>query len=195
MHASRDDILAEGEMIYTTASWWYTKSATWIKKSRSGNGIFWWRQLGSNQWPHACQACTLANWAMPPYEIVAMDGLQSRQRRVYHQPIGCISSTQRVVYHQVAGYARFAWCNKGAARHFPQGYARQRRDDIHDCVVMIYQVCDLDKRNLCGDFVGGDNRTRTCDPLHVKQVLYRLSYASIAVYIVTHRFQKSKSFF
>ena len=31
-----------------------------------------------------------------------------------------------------------------------------------------------------GDY-GGDNRTRTCDPLHVKQVLYRLSYASIAM--------------
>jgi hypothetical protein len=25
---------------------------------------------------------------------------------------------------------------------------------------------------------GGDNRTRTCDPLRVEQVLYRLSYAS-----------------
>ena len=23
--------------------------------------MFWWRQLGSNQRPHACQACTLTN--------------------------------------------------------------------------------------------------------------------------------------
>ena len=28
-------------------------------------------------------------------------------------------------------------------------------------------------------FYGGDDRTRICDPLRVKQVLYRLSYASI----------------
>ena len=28
-------------------------------------------------------------------------------------------------------------------------------------------------------FCGGDDRTRICDPLRVKQVLYRLSYASI----------------
>lgn len=28
---------------------------------------------------------------------------------------------------------------------------------------------------------GGDDRTRICDPLRVKQVLYRLSYASILV--------------
>ena len=30
-----------------------------------------------------------------------------------------------------------------------------------------------------GCFLGGDDRTRICDPLRVKQVLYRLSYASI----------------
>ena len=30
-------------------------------------------------------------------------------------------------------------------------------------------------------FFGGDDRTRICDPLRVKQVLYRLSYASILV--------------
>ena len=28
-------------------------------------------------------------------------------------------------------------------------------------------------------FSGGDDRTRICDPLRVKHVLYRLSYASI----------------
>ncbi len=27
-------------------------------------------------------------------------------------------------------------------------------------------------------FVGGDNRTRTCDPSHVKRMLYQLSHAS-----------------
>ena len=27
--------------------------------------------------------------------------------------------------------------------------------------------------------LGGDDRNRLCDPLRVKQVLYRLSYASI----------------
>jgi hypothetical protein len=35
-------------------------------------------------------------------------------------------------------------------------------------------------RNGYGVFCyGGDNRTRTCDPLRVEQVLYQLSYASI----------------
>lgn len=33
-------------------------------------------------------------------------------------------------------------------------------------------------RPITGRF-GGDDRTRICDPLRVKQVLYRLSYASI----------------
>ena len=28
--------------------------------------LFWWKQLDSNQWPLACQASTLTNWAMPP---------------------------------------------------------------------------------------------------------------------------------
>ena len=30
----------------------------------------WWRQLESNQWPHACQACALTSWAMPPQRLV-----------------------------------------------------------------------------------------------------------------------------
>ena len=39
-----------------------TPTAAWIKKFRERVlGIFWWRQLGSNQRPHACQACTLTN--------------------------------------------------------------------------------------------------------------------------------------
>ncbi len=30
----------------------------------------------------------------------------------------------------------------------------------------------------------GDNRTRTCDPLHVKQMLSQLSYVSITIYFI-----------
>ena len=30
----------------------------------------WWRQLEANQWPHACQACALTSWAMPPQRLV-----------------------------------------------------------------------------------------------------------------------------
>ena len=26
----------------------------------------WWRQQDSNLWPHACEACALTSWAMPP---------------------------------------------------------------------------------------------------------------------------------
>ena len=61
-------------MIYTTASWWYAKPAAWInKKGTFGRQKFlfcWWRQLDSNQWPLACQASTLTNWAMPPWGTV-----------------------------------------------------------------------------------------------------------------------------
>lgn len=32
-------------------------------------------------------------------------------------------------------------------------------------------------------FVNGDNRTRTCDPLHVKQMLSQLSYVSMELII------------
>ena len=35
------------------------------------------------------------------------------------------------------------------------------------------------RTSLRMSFSGGDDRTRICDPLRVKQVLYRLSYASI----------------
>ena len=46
-------------------------SADLVEKSthclgRQMCAFFWWRQLESNQWPHACQACTLTSWAMPP---------------------------------------------------------------------------------------------------------------------------------
>lgn len=34
-------------------------------------------------------------------------------------------------------------------------------------------------QGLLQDFFGEDNRTRTYDPLHVKQVLYQLSYTLI----------------
>ena len=34
---------------------------------------------------------------------------------------------------------------------------------------------------VTGFLLGGDNRTRICDLLRVKQALYRLSYASIVV--------------
>ena len=127
------------------------------KKSRSGNGIFWWRQLGSNQWPHACQACTLANWAMPPYEILLW-----RSQRMHAARDDMLAKGEMI--YTTASW----WYTKSATRI---------------------------NKNLYEIFVGGDNRTRTCDPLHVKQVLYRLSYASIAVYILTYRFQKSKPFF
>ena len=30
----------------------------------------------------------------------------------------------------------------------------------------------------------GDNRARTCDPLHVKQMLSQLSYVSITIYFI-----------
>ena len=29
--------------------------------------FFWWRQQDSNLWPHACEACALTSWAMPPW--------------------------------------------------------------------------------------------------------------------------------
>ena len=31
--------------------------------------IIWWGQQGSNLWPHACEACALTNWAMPPKQV------------------------------------------------------------------------------------------------------------------------------
>ena len=38
--------------------------------SRQMCAFFWWRQLDSNQWPLACQASTLTNWAMLPYSYI-----------------------------------------------------------------------------------------------------------------------------
>lgn len=36
-------------------------------------------------------------------------------------------------------------------------------------------------------YTTGDNRTRTCDPLHVKQMLSQLSYVSLdLIYFVTN---------
>ena len=45
------------------------------------------------------------------------------------------------------------------------------------------QQGNIIKKDIPSDvlFYGGDDRTRICDPLRVKQVLYRLSYASILV--------------
>ena len=31
---------------------------------------FWWKRVGSNHWPPACQAGTLTNWATLPYELI-----------------------------------------------------------------------------------------------------------------------------
>ena len=56
----------------------------------------------------------------------------------------CISSTQSVVYHQAARVL----CT--LKRDEIQGRLAAL-DDIHDCVVMIYQACGLDKKrsNFC----------------------------------------------
>ena len=55
----------------------------------------------------------------------------------------CISPTRSVVYHQAAGKYTLA-------RDEIQGRLAAL-DDIHDCVVMIYQACGLDKQkqNIC----------------------------------------------
>jgi len=57
----------------------------------------------------------------------------------YHQfRRNCISSARRAGYHQAAG-------GYTLARDEIQG-RRAALDDIHDCVVMIYQACGLDKK-------------------------------------------------
>ena len=55
----------------------------------------------------------------------------------------CISSTRSVVYHQAAGKYTLT-------RDEIQGW-QATLNDIHDCVVMIYQACGLDKQkqNIC----------------------------------------------
>lgn len=38
----------------------------WKRDLRSQVSFLWWGLLGSNQWPHACQACALTSWAKSP---------------------------------------------------------------------------------------------------------------------------------
>ena len=43
-------------------------------------------------------------------------------------------------------------------------------------------VLRTEKNRACSAVLRGDNRTRTCDPLHVKQMLSQLSYVSAGYY-------------
>ena len=66
--------------------------------------------------------------------------------------------------------ARFAWW-----------YTRRRRDDIHDCVVMIYQVCDLDKKIPFRerDFLVETTGLEPVTPCMSSMYSSQLSYASV----------------
>ena len=50
-----------------------------------------------------------------------------------------ISSMQSIVYHQAAGRSSPEGADEIQGRH-------AALDDMHDCVVMIYQACGLDKK-------------------------------------------------
>ena len=46
------------------------------KKEGKSLPFLWWGQQGSNLWPHACEACALTNWAMPPCVTVLFYSLR-----------------------------------------------------------------------------------------------------------------------
>ena len=54
---------------------------------------------------------------------------------------------------------------------------RNRTNDTGIFSPLLYQ---LSYRGVCNSKTGGNNRARTCDPLLVRQVLSRLSYAPVS---------------
>ena len=79
----------------------------------------------------------------------------------------------------------FVFVCRGGPMWPPAGWARQAPPQSRGARQLPHEggafLCRAGKRTAPDGAVlfGGDDRTRICDPLRVKQVLYRLSYASI----------------